>query len=244
MSHKDKDKEFEMEQSGPGLTENNLLAEKTQYAKIYPLLVELYPTPRCGLDFQSPFQLLVATILSAQCTDERVNIVTPLLFGRFPDAVAMAAADITDIEKLIYSTGFYHNKAKNILATSQRLVAEYDGEVPHTMPELLQLAGVARKTASVVLGNAFGLNEGVAVDTHVTRLAGRLALSKQVTAEKIERDLLLIVPREEWTNVSHRLIWHGRKVCMARNPACIRCLLAPDCPSAFGGEGLQHFDAD
>lgn len=214
---------------------SDLTDERTQYEKIYPLLIELYPTPQCGLRFETPFQLLVATILSAQCTDERVNLVTPALFTRCPDPTTMAEIDVQELEKFIYSTGFYHNKARNILAASRQIVENHNAEVPATMPDLLKLPGVARKTASVVLGNAFSLNEGIAVDTHVTRLAGRLGLSRQTTPEKIERDLMEIAPRPEWTDLSHRLIWHGRLVCFARNPACERCLLAPFCPSAFGG---------
>lgn len=217
--------------SVPALIEDNLAAERLQYAQIYPRLVEWYPQPRCGLNFETPFQLLVATILSAQCTDERVNMVTPALFARYPDAAAMAQAEPAELEKLIYSTGFYHNKARNILGASQRIVNEHAGQVPQAMPELLKLPDVARKTASVVLGNAFGINDGIAVDTHVTRLSGRLGLSKNTTPERIERDLMEIAPRAEWTNFSHRLIWHGRLVCAARNPDCQRCALADICPA-------------
>ncbi len=202
-----------------------------QLARIYPILQELYPEPRCGLTFHNPFELLVATILSAQCTDERVNMVTPALFARYPDAYTVAEADLTELERLIYSTGFYHNKARNIMEAGTKIVAEYGGKVPESMPELLTLPGVARKTASVVLGNAFGKNEGIAVDTHVTRLSGRLGLSENTTAEKIERDLMALVPRQEWTLVSHRLIWHGRLVCEARKPRCNICALAEYCPS-------------
>jgi endonuclease-3 len=212
-------------------TSLDLNAEQAQYAKIYPLLIELYPEPQCGLIYQTPFQLLVATILSAQCTDERVNSVTPTLFGRYPDAASMSKISPAELEKLIYSTGFYHNKARHILETSQLLVEKFDGQVPSTMSELLRLPGVARKTASVVLGNAFNINDGIAVDTHVTRLSQRLGLSKNTTPERIERDLMQLAPRPEWTNLSHRLIWHGRLVCAARNPACQRCSLAPYCPS-------------
>lgn len=203
----------------------------SQYQRIYPRLSELYPQPRCGLDFETPFQLLIATILSAQCTDVRVNGVTPALFARFPDAFAMAEAEPSELEKLIYTTGFYHNKARSILGASKILVEQYNGQVPASMPDLLKLPGVARKTASVVLGNAFGLNEGIAVDTHVTRLVARLGLSSNTTPERIERDLMQLALREEWTNLSHRLIWHGRLVCEARKPRCSSCLLAPNCPS-------------
>lgn len=204
---------------------------RQQYEVLYPLLKELYPVPRCGLDFENPFQLLVATILSAQCTDVRVNMLTPALFARFPDPYAMAEADPAELEKLIYTAGFYHNKAKSILGASRMIVQEYGGQVPAKMDALLKLPGVARKTASVVLGNAFGINEGIAVDTHVTRLVARLGLSTNTTPEKIERDLMALAPREEWTNLSHRLIWHGRLICEARRPRCEKCLLAPHCPA-------------
>ncbi len=203
-----------------------------QYQRLYPLLTELYPSPQCGLNFKNPFELLIATILSAQCTDVRVNMVTPALFARFPDPATMAEAPIEELEKLIYTTGFYHNKAKSLLGASRRLVEQHAGQVPATMPELLKLPGVARKTASVVLGNAFGLNEGIAVDTHVTRLVGRLGLSSSTTPEKIEQDLMQLAPRQEWTNLSHRLIWHGRTTCEARKPRCGACRLAPFCPSS------------
>ena len=203
-----------------------------QYARLYPLLVELYPAPRCGLDFKTPFELLIATILSAQCTDVQVNKITPALFSRYPDADAMAQANPDELEKLIYTTGFYHNKARSILGAARLIVERHAGLVPDTMPELLKLPGVARKTASVVLGNAFGKNEGIAVDTHVTRLVGRLELSTSTTPEKIERDLMTLAPREEWTNLSHRLIWHGRTTCLARRPKCEVCRLAPACPTS------------
>jgi endonuclease III len=186
---------------------------RQQYAIIYPLLKQLYPVPRCGLDFENPYQLLIATILSAQCTDVRVNLLTPALFARFPDAYAMAEADPAELEKLIYTAGFYHNKAKSILGASRMIVQDFGGRVPANMEDLLKLPGVARKTASVVLGNAFGINEGIAVDTHVTRLVARLGLSSDTVPEKIERDLMALAPRQEWTNLSHRLIWHGRLIC-------------------------------
>lgn len=218
-------------------TENNitnLLAQiepEKQYQLIYPRLTELYPEPKCGLTFETPFQLLVATILSAQCTDERVNLVTPALFAKFPDAFAMSKAEQSELEKLIYSTGFYHNKARNILGAAKLIVEKHAGKVPANMPDLLELPGVARKTASVVLGNAYNKNEGIAVDTHVTRLSGRLGLSFNTTPEKIEQDLMKLAPRSEWTNLSHRLIWHGRLVCEARKPRCQECQLAQFCPS-------------
>jgi endonuclease-3 len=204
---------------------------KAQFERVYPRLVELYPEPRCGLNFENAFQLLIATILSAQCTDERVNMVTPALFARYPDATAMAGADPAELEKLIYSTGFYRNKARNILGACKLMVEKYGGQVPDSMEELLKLPGVARKTASVVLGNAFNKNEGIAVDTHVTRLVARLGLSANTEPVKIERDLMALAPREEWTDLSHRLIWHGRLVCDARKPRCHICTLAEICPS-------------
>jgi endonuclease III len=213
------------------ITAINHVDPVAQFNTIYPLLVELYPEPQCGLTFQNAFQLLVATILSAQCTDERVNMVTPALFARYPDAFAMAEANPAELEKLIYSTGFYRNKAKSILGASRLLVENYNGVVPKTMPELLKLPGVARKTASVVLGNAYSINDGIAVDTHVTRLSGRLGFSINTTPEKIEQDLMKLAVREEWTNVSHRIIWHGRLVCEARKPKCHQCKLAQHCPS-------------
>jgi endonuclease-3 len=177
-------------------------------------------------------ELLVATILSAQCTDERVNKVTPALFARYPDAAALAAADRGELEALIHSTGFYRNKAKNIQEACQRIVLAYGGEVPASMPALLTLAGVARKTANVVLGVAYQIAEGIVVDTHVKRLANRLGLTTQSDPEKIERDLQAITPREEWIGLSHLLIYHGRQVCDARKPACRDCVLRSLCPSA------------
>lgn len=202
------------------------------FAIHWPKLTEMYPTVRCGLDYTDAFQLLIATVLSAQCTDERVNLVTPILFGRFPHAAAMAEANQDELEKLIYSTGFYRNKAKNIIATSQILVERHGGQVPDSMEQLVVLPGVARKTASVVLGNAFNKNEGVAVDTHVMRLSQRLGWTKETAQEKIERDLMRLAPQEEWTNVNHRLVWHGRLICFARKPNCPGCPLNEVCPSS------------
>jgi endonuclease III len=195
-------------------------------------LERLYPEVRCELDFDTPFQLLVATILSAQCTDKRVNQVTPALFARFPDAAAMAKASSLELEALIKPTGFFRNKAKSILGASRLLVENFDGVVPQTMEQLLTLPGVARKTANVILGTAFSMNEGIAVDTHVMRLSGRLGLSEHDDPVKIERDLCAILPRDRWTRVGHQIIWHGRRVCDTRKPACDRCTLAKLCPSA------------
>lgn len=196
-------------------------------------LHRLYPDAHCELDFQGPFQLLVATILSAQCTDKLVNTVTPALFARFPDARAMARADVAEVERLVAKTGFFRQKAKNIVAASRALVEKHGGEVPRAMEALVKLPGVARKTANVVLGSAFGMNEGIAVDTHVTRLAQRLGLSAHDEPMKIEQDLLSLLPRERWTLIGHQIIWHGRRVCQARKPDCDGCAIAPLCPS-FG----------
>lgn len=200
--------------------------------EIIRLLHAEYPDATCELDFRNPLELLVATILSAQCTDERVNRVTPALFARFPDAAALAGADSAELEELVRSTGFFRNKAKNIQAAARRMVEVYGGEVPQEMDELLSLAGVARKTANVVQGNAFGIANGIAVDTHVKRLAGRLELSKESTPEKIERDLMALAPRTDWIDLSHLLIFHGRRVCDARKPNCAGCAIRRLCPSA------------
>ncbi|GIV75697.1 endonuclease III [Litorilinea aerophila] len=191
-----------------------------------------YPDARCALHHENPLQLLVATILSAQCTDERVNQVTPELFARYPTAEAFAQADLEELEQAVRSTGFYRNKARNIQQACRRIVAEYGGQVPDTMEELLTLPGVARKTANVVLGTAFGIADGIVVDTHVKRLANRLGLTQESNPEKIERDLQALVPREEWIDISHLLIFHGRQVCSARKPRCAACVLNDLCPSA------------
>ncbi len=192
-----------------------------------------YPDAICALDHNNAFELLVATILSAQCTDERVNKVTPALFARYPTPLAFAEADITELEQAVHSTGFYRNKAKNIKTAAQRLVQVYGGEVPTTMDELLTLAGVARKTANVVLGTAFGIADGVVVDTHVRRLSNRLGLTTHDDPEKIERDLMALLPRTEWVGFAHRLILHGRQICDARKPNCALCTLNELCPSAL-----------
>jgi endonuclease-3 len=208
------------------------LAPKKQRAlEILVRLKRMYPDATCTLDYQTPVQLLVATILSAQCTDERVNKVTPELFRRFPDAQAMANAELDELEQLVRSTGFYRNKAKNIQAACRMIVTQYAGQVPQRMEELLQLPGVARKTANVVLAHAYGVNAGVTVDTHVKRLSQRLGLTQHTDPIRIERDLMRLLPQPDWENWSIRLIYHGRAVCNARNPACDRCLLADLCPS-------------
>jgi endonuclease-3 len=198
-------------------------------AKIIDGLRDLYPDVRCELNHENAFQLIVATILSAQCTDERVNMVTPELFRRWPDAPALAQAEPAELEKVIHSTGFFRNKAKNLLGMARKLVETHGNDVPQTMVELLALPGVARKTANVVLGTAFGIPSGVVVDTHVMRLSNLLGLTQQKDPVKIEQDLQEIVPREEWINFSHRLIWHGRRVCIANRPKCGECPLP--CPS-------------
>jgi len=196
-------------------------------------LKRLYPHATCSLTYKTPVQLLVATILSAQCTDERVNKVTPILFDRFPDAVAIASANREDVEQLIRSTGFYRNKAKHIQGACQMIMADFGGEVPAVMAELLKLPGVARKTANVVLAHAFGINAGVTVDTHVKRLTHRLGLTKYEDPVRVEQDLMKLLPQDDWENWSIRLIYHGRAVCSARSPACHRCQLADLCPSVI-----------
>lgn len=191
-----------------------------------------YPDAHCALDHQSPYQLLVATILSAQCTDVRVNMVTPALFRKYPTVHDLARADQAELEEMIRSTGFFRNKAKSLLGMARAVVADHAGDLPRSMDQLRALPGVGRKTANVVLGNAFGMNEGITVDTHVTRLSGLLGLTRHTEAEKIEQDLMKAIPREDWTLVSHLLIEHGRRVCIARRPQHEKCVLADICPSA------------
>jgi len=186
-----------------------------------------------GLTFASPLQLLVATILSAQCTDERVNMVTPALFARYQTAADFAGADPSELEEMIHSCGFFRSKAKNIQGAARTLVERFGGDVPATMEELVTLPGVARKTANVVLAHAFGRNEGIAVDTHVQRLSGRLGLARQKEPVKVESALMKLAPRAQWSRLSDVLIWHGRKVCGARKPQCHVCILNDICPSAF-----------
>ena len=193
----------------------------------------VYPNAHCELVFSNPLQLLIATILSAQCTDQRVNKVTEELFQRYRTAADFAAVGQEELEEAIHSTGFFRNKAKSIRSMAADLVAKHGGQVPDTMEALTALAGVGRKTANVVLGNAFGRNEGVVVDTHVARLSQRLGLTFETSPEKIEEALMRLVPREDWTNFSHWLIWHGRRRCFARNPDCEHCEVQHLCPSAF-----------
>ncbi len=207
-------------------------AKQQRALEILIRLKRLYPEAPCTLNYETPLQLLVATILSAQCTDERVNQVTPALFARFPDAAAFARADVEDIETLIRSTGFYRNKAKNIQASCRMIMAEFGGQVPKRMEELLTLPGVARKTANVVLAHAYDIHQGVTVDTHVKRLSNRLGLTEHTDPIRIERDLMRLLPQQEWENWSIRLVYHGRAICKAQKPQCDNCVLADLCPSA------------
>jgi endonuclease-3 len=197
--------------------------------KIFAALDMLFPQAQCALRHQNAFQLLVATILSAQCTDERVNKVTPELFQKYPTPQDFAALGQPVLEREIRSTGFFRNKAKNIIGAAQKLVQDFGGVVPQTMGQMLTLPGVARKTANVVLGTAYGIPSGVVVDTHVFRIARRLKLSKQKTPEKVEQDLIKLVPQDRWIAFGHQMIWFGRKICAARKPLCADCPLAPTC---------------
>jgi endonuclease-3 len=218
-------------------TAKKALKQKTDYTsparmkKIFTALDEKFPRAECALTHRNAFQLLVATILSAQCTDERVNKVTPGLFEKFPTPQDFAAVRPEVLENEIRSTGFFRNKTKSIIGASQKIVSDFGGAVPKTMDELLSLPGVARKTANVVLGTAFGIPSGVVVDTHVFRISRRLKLSKEKTPEKIERDLMKLVPQDRWISFSHQVIWFGRKVCAARNPLCTGCPLETTCDS-------------
>ena len=207
-------------------------SQKQRTLEILVILKRLYPDATCSLNYETPVQLLVATILSAQCTDERVNKVTPELFRRFPDAPALAYADREILESLVHSTGFYRNKAKNIQGACRKIVEEFQGEVPQQMELLLTLPGVARKTANVVLAHAFGILQGVTVDTHVRRLSQRLGLSVETDPVKIERELMKLLPQPDWENFSISIIYHGRAVCNARKPICSACGLSHICPSA------------
>jgi endonuclease-3 len=209
--------------------EETLKAGKRQVSGILAGLKKAYPGAECALRHATPLQLLISTILSAQCTDKRVNLVTPELFRKYPSAEAFARASLKTLERMIHSTGFFRNKAKNIKETCRRLVRDHNGKVPRSMDELLKLPGVARKTANVVLGTAYGVAAGVVVDTHVFRISRRLGLTTAKTPEKVEQDLMDLVPSREWINFSHRLIHHGRRVCNARNPQCSLCALEPHC---------------
>ena len=207
------------------------MTTRERAAQLLQVLPQVYPRAHCELDFHNPLQLLVATILSAQCTDKRVNMVTPALFKRYRRAKDYANAPQAELENAIKSTGFFRNKTKSIRAAMRAIAEEHGGKVPDTMEELRELPGVGRKTANVVLGNAFEKNEGIVVDTHVARLSHRLGLTKHKDANKIERELMKLVPREHWTNWSHWLIWHGRRRCYARKPDCSQCEIFRLCPS-------------
>ena len=207
-------------------------ASPEKAARVAALLAELWPDAHTELDHRDPYELLVATILSAQSTDKMINTLTPGLFAKYPDARALARADQAELEKMIHSSGFFRMKAKNLLGMARAVVEHHGGQIPDTMEELIELPGVARKTANVVLGSAMGKHEGVVVDTHVTRVAQRLGLTAETDPVKIEADLMKLLPREQWTVFAHRLIWHGRRVCCAQRPDCDHCLVAPVCPSA------------
>ena len=207
-------------------------ALKAHAAEVYDRLAKEYPDAHCELDHRNPLELLAATILSAQCTDKRVNMVTPILFARYPSAGALADAKPEELEEIIRSTGFFRNKTKSLLGMSAAIATRHGGEVPDTMDELVRLPGVGRKTANVVLGNAFGKAEGIVVDTHVTRLSERLGFTKEVDPVRIEDALITLFPRDRWTMLSHLLIFHGRRICEARTPKCGACVLNDICPSA------------
>ncbi len=213
-------------------TRESAEARKARTREIVKRLKREYPGAHCALDHDSPYQLLVATILSAQCTDARVNMVTPAIFRRYPTPGLLARADQAELEDLIRSTGFFRSKARNLIGMARAVVADHEGEIPRDMASLRALPGVGRKTANVVLGNAFGIDEGIVVDTHVSRLSRLLGLTTQTDAEKIEQDLMQLVPGKDWTIISHLLITHGRQVCIARRPRHDRCVLADICPSS------------
>ena len=215
----------------PSRKRPRLASAKVRAPKLFELLGAMYPEATCSLDWRTPYELLVATMLSAQCTDERVNRITPALFERFPDAASAAAVEPEAVEPFVHATGFFRNKARNIVASSRLLLDRHGGAVPQTMEELLVLPGVARKTATVVLAHAFGVQAGVTVDTHVARLSQRLGLSRQKEPRRIEPDLMGLMPQKHWQMLSLRLIFHGRAVCRARRPACEACGVAELCPS-------------
>jgi endonuclease-3 len=213
------------------MSRESITARRARTGVIVAHLKAEYPGAHCELDYRNPFELLAATILSAQCTDQRVNLVTPELFRRWPDPAALAAASQGEVEEVIRSTGFFRNKAKSLIGMARALVADHGGRVPRSMAELRPIPGVGRKTANVILGNAFGIAEGITVDTHVKRLAALLRLTRESDPEKVERDLMRLVSPEDWTLVSHLLIWHGRRVCIANRPRCAQCVIAAWCPS-------------
>ena len=212
---------------------------KARAREVIRRLKRAYPGAKCSLNHSNPFELLVATILSAQCTDERVNIVTADLFRKYRKPEDYLKVPPRELEKDIQSTGFFRNKTKSLQGTAKVLTEQYGGEVPHTMEELLELPGVARKTANVVLGNAFDIHAGVVVDTHVTRLSHRLGFTQQKTAEKIEQELIPIVPKKDWVIFPHLMIYHGRKICKARTPLCAECGIEKQCPSSYLKTGVM-----
>jgi endonuclease III len=209
------------------------VAREARALEILARLRRLYPDAHCELDHRNAFELLCATILSAQCTDARVNLVTPELFRRYPDAASLAVARPEDVEAIVRPTGFFRNKTKSLIGMANAVVEHHGGRIPATMDELRVLPGVGRKTANVILGNAFGINAGVTVDTHVTRLSQLLRLTRNTDPERIERDLMALFPQPDWALLSHLLIFHGRRVCIARRPRCGECVLADICPSAL-----------
>ena len=208
-----------------------ITAEASSARSIYRILTKEYPDARCELDFNSPLELLVATVLSAQCTDVRVNAVTPVLFKRFPTLETLAAAKLSEVEEIIYSTGFFRSKANNIKELANKILNDFGGEVPNDLAQLVTIPGVGRKTANVVLGNAFGI-PGLTVDTHFGRLSRRFGWSTATDPVKVENDVAKLIPEKEWTLLSHKLIWHGRRICHSRKPECGICPLAKLCPSA------------
>ena len=228
----------------------SLVQKKVRARAIYRILSKIYPNVRCELNYKTAYQLLVATVLSAQCTDKRVNQTTPALFKKYPNPLKMAQADIKDIQKLVKSTGFYRAKAKNIKTLSSKIITDFDGKVPNKLENLITLPGVGRKTANVVLGHAFGI-PGITVDTHFGRLSRRFGWSKLLDPVKVEFEVGKLIPEKEWTNLSQRLIWHGRRVCHSRKPACGACPIAKYCPSYGMGENdpmkakrMVKFEAD
>jgi endonuclease III len=214
----------------PPLTRRSPRARRAP--EIHRRLLEAYPDAHCALDFTNPYQLLAATILSAQCTDKRVNMVTPELFRRYPTPAALADARAEDVEEIIRSTGFFRAKARSLLGMAAAVTDQHGGQIPRTMDELTALPGVGRKTANVILGNAFGIDDGVVVDTHVSRLSQRLGFTRHEDPVRIEQDLVRLFPRDAWTMLSHLLIEHGRQVCVARSPRCGQCMVADLCPSS------------
>jgi len=208
-------------------------ALKERADAVYRLLEEEYPDAHCALDHRNPFELTVATILSAQCTDERVNMVTPELFRRFPAPEDLAGARQEEVEEIVHSTGFFRNKARNLIGMAEAVMERHEGRVPRTLEELVKLPGIGRKTANVVLGNAFDIDEGVVVDTHVKRISKRLGFTRETSPVKVERDLMQLFPRERWTMLAHLMIFHGRAICDARKPLCGECPVAHLCPSAL-----------